>query len=101
LTGAGARLLSQSGRGVKGVAERNDQFGSDLRILNFGKSGAADLAVYIRHESVNGVPDAGAVGVFYGSSNGVTVNDQVWHQNVPGISGAAEQGDQFGVMCCQ
>ena len=42
-------------------------------------------------------PNGGMVHVLYGSSNGLTTsNAQMWHQDVAGVPGIVESGDQFG-----
>jgi hypothetical protein len=46
---------------------------------------------------VNNVGDAGAVNVLYGTNWGLSaVNNQLWHQDSPGIEGTAERDDLFG-----
>jgi hypothetical protein len=67
---------------------------------DFNGDGFADLAVGVPGEDVNGMDHAGSVHVIYGSSHGLDgdhpVDDQVWHQEQPGIGGAAEAWDGFG-----
>ena len=105
LTATGDHFWNQNTSGVSGVAERDDRFGQSLAAANFGKSGYADLAVTARREGIDGVPNAGGVHVFYGSSAGVTVaGHQFWSQNTAGIADQAEpigtaeegEGEWFG-----
>lgn len=50
-------------------------------------------------ESVGMLPFAGAVHVLHGKRNGLTAKgDRLWHQDVDGIKGAAEAGDEFGIL---
>jgi FG-GAP repeat len=64
---------------------------------DFNGDGAADLAVGVPSEDVEGVVDAGAVNVIYGSGAGLDrPGNQFWHQDVSGIFDTAETGDQFG-----
>jgi hypothetical protein len=63
---------------------------------DFNGDGFEDLAVGSSHETIAGI-DAGAVNVLYGSADGITsTNDQLWHQNSPGIADSVETDDQFG-----
>jgi hypothetical protein len=64
---------------------------------DFNGDGVADLAVGVPGEDVDGIPDAGAVNVLYGSATGITAaGDQLFTQATPGVPGAAEAGDRFG-----
>ncbi|MCX4243617.1 FG-GAP repeat protein [Paraliomyxa miuraensis] len=59
---------------------------------DFDGDGYADLAISADDELLGGV-----VHVLYGSSGGATATgDQLWHQDSPGVLGAAEPGDAFG-----
>ena len=65
--------------------------------FDFNGDGYADLAVGVPLENVGARVDAGTVQVVLGSPTGPTAaGDQVWHQNRPGVLGAAERGDRFG-----
>jgi hypothetical protein len=66
-----------------------------IRIVNFGKNNAADLAVAVPGQTIVNQDNAGAVNVLYGSAHGATNVDQLWHQTVPGILDGAEKGDEF------
>lgn len=79
------------------AAETGDRFGSALSAWSFGKGARADLAIGVPFEDVGSISNAGAVVVLYGAIGGLSVaGNQQWHQNVGGIAGAAESGDQFG-----
>lgn len=91
-------IWSQNHAGIKGVAENGDQFGFSVAWGDFNGDGFDDLAAGAPYEGVSGEPDAGAVNVLYGNpGNGLeAVNDQIWHQDSPGIKGVPEKNDYFG-----
>ena len=71
----------------------------DALYADFNGDGFSDLAVGAPSEDVGTVPDAGAVSVFYGGSNGLQAaspDDQFWNQDVIEVRGVAQPGDQFG-----
>jgi hypothetical protein len=89
LTTIGAQLLTQAG----GATELNDAFGGELAAGDFDDDGFADLAASVSGEDVGSVPDAGAVSVLPGSSNGLTtVGGRLFTQ----VGGAVETEDFFG-----
>lgn len=93
------QLLSQNSPGVDDTSESNDHFGGPLASSDFNGDGYGDLAVGIPGEDIGGKANAGAVQVFYGSSSGLQAsspNDQIWHQNVPGVEESNEVGDSTG-----
>ena len=105
LTAAGNQFWNQNsvqgGVPILGAAEQLDFFGTSLAAGDFNGDGCADLAVGVPGESVEGVTDAGAVNVLYGSPEGLTAaGNQLWHQNsVQGgvaIEGVVEGSDNFG-----
>lgn len=69
------RFLHQDVNGVDDVAEARDMFGAALAIGDFGRSAQGELAVGIPGEGLS-VPRQGAVAVFYGSSFGVSLDDE-------------------------
>jgi len=55
------------------------------------------LVIGVPLEDIDTVSNAGAVNVLYGAALGLSgEGDQFWHQDVSGVVGAAEEGDQFG-----
>jgi disulfide bond formation protein DsbB len=97
LTDVGDQLWHQDTPGIQGTAEAFDDFGRALASGDFNGDGVEDLAVGVRFENIDGITNAGAVNVLYGSGGGLTdVGDQLWHQDSPGILGAAESSDLFG-----
>ena len=55
------------------------------------------LVIGVPLEDIDTVSNAGAVNVLYGAALGLsTEGNQFWHQDVSGVVGAAEEGDQFG-----
>ncbi|MGH2556769.1 MAG: FG-GAP repeat protein, partial [Actinomycetota bacterium] len=69
---------------------------------DFNGDGFADLAVGVPQEGINdarGNIMSGAVNVLYGSAGGLQADspdDQVWHQNSPGVQDVAEGLELFG-----
>ncbi|MFL6053325.1 MAG: FG-GAP-like repeat-containing protein [Actinoallomurus sp.] len=68
LTGAGSQAVSQSTSGVPGAAEKNDEFGWTVSMLNVNSDGWADLLAGAPLE--NGTD--GAVSLLKGTAKGVT-----------------------------
>jgi hypothetical protein len=89
----------QDSPNVEDQAEDIDLFGSALAGADFNDDGFADLAIGVQLEDVDGIFDAGAANVLYGSLGGLQTTapaDQFWHQNSPDVEGGAEDGDLFG-----
>jgi hypothetical protein len=64
-------------------------FGTALAIGDFNGDGIDDLAIGVPGEDVDGISNAGAVNVLYGSAGGLrSVDDQLWQQGTAGIAGA-------------
>ena len=64
---------------------------------DFNGDGFADLPIGIPLESVGSVQSAGAVALLYGTVNGlVGADNELWHQNRPGVLDEVEANDQFG-----
>jgi hypothetical protein len=94
-------LLSQpSASWIPGAEgpEAYDRFGSALAAADFNADGAGDLAIGVPYEDLGTeVIDAGMVNVIVGRRDvGFWGVAQHWHQDSPGIGGAAEGGDLFG-----
>lgn len=97
LVGPGSQLFHQGSEGVVSDPETPDSFGFALAAGDFNNDGPADLAIGVPLESVDVIPNAGAINVLYGSSSGlVGPGSQLFHQDVDGIGSSAEDGDQFG-----
>ena len=92
-----AQLWTQDSSGIEGTEEANDLFGYALAAGDFNGDYRDDLAIGVPGEDVNGIVDAGAVNVIYGSVSGLTsANDQLWHQDVASVEGVAASYDYFG-----
>jgi hypothetical protein len=90
-------LWHQNRPGIKGGAETGDSFGAALMVGDFNGDGTDDMVAGVPGESIGAVAGAGAVSVIYGSNAGLTsVDNDMWHQNSPGIAGVVEAGDSFG-----
>ncbi len=94
----GHQLWTEDSPGVDDDAEADDLFGWAMAAGDFDGDGAADLAVGVPAEDVNGIVNAGAVHLLYGSGSRLVSsrNDQIWHQNSGLIQESAEIGDNFG-----
>jgi hypothetical protein len=93
------QLWTQDSSGVGGRAEAGDGFGSALAGADTNADGFGELAVGVPLEDVGSDRDGGAVGVLYGTEDGLQAaspDDQLWTQDSPGVGGAAEAGDRFG-----
>jgi len=94
------QFFTQDSPNVEGVAEDGDFFGRSLAAGDFNGDGFDDLAIGAPGEDLGNVGDAGAVHVLYGVGAGLspttTPNDELWHQDVPGIGSSGEEGDWFG-----
>ncbi|GAB4530927.1 MAG: hypothetical protein Tsb0014_14040 [Pleurocapsa sp.] len=97
LTATDSQLWTQNSSGISGSAEELDLFGTSLTAGDFNGDKIKDLAIAAANEDLGDIEGAGAVNIIYGSSSGLTATDsQVWTQNSPGISGDAEDFDNFG-----
>lgn len=99
------QFLHEDTSGVKGEAEPggvsngSEEFGTAVAMGDFGESSAADLAVGTPGQDVDGVIDAGAVTVLYGSKEKKrlsTSGEKIFDQNTSGIRDEAEEFDGFG-----
>ena len=90
LTGTGAQAMSQDFAGVPGVAEAKDRFGGQLRLLDYGKDGKADLAVSAPDENDGN----GAVWYFAGAATGLTTDGV--RSFAPGDVGSPAAAAGFG-----
>jgi hypothetical protein len=79
------------------AANENDHFGSVLAAGNFHGGSAADLVVGIPFKDLPGTKDSGAVALVPGSSTKLKGSgSQQLSQDLEGVGGASENGDQFG-----
>ena len=79
-------------------SENIDYFGQVLAAGDFNGDGAADLAVGVPGQDVDGKLDSGAVQILYGTSpqGFVPTGTQLWHQDSLSVAGYAEEADLFG-----
>ena len=94
LTTSRSQLWTQDSAGVEGSARLGNVFGESLSLARLNPDGQADLAV-----GAPGDLTGGSVTVLLGSATGLTtagVGGTRYHQDIPGIPGAAEAGDRFG-----
>jgi hypothetical protein len=87
--GVGTRLLQTRWQAGD---EAGDRFGTALAAGDFNADGYADLAIGTPGEAV-GTVKAGAVGVFYGSANGLDKSRGFDQNDIGRLDGA---GDEFG-----
>jgi hypothetical protein len=82
---------------IAGACEIGDRFGESLASADFDRDGYDDLAVGVPREDLGSTREAGVINVLYGAGFGLgSSRNQMWHQNVSGIGGAAEAFDRFG-----
>jgi hypothetical protein len=97
LTASGNQFWHQNSSGIADVAETYDYFGSALATGDFDGDGYDDLAVGVPREDLGSIHDAGVVNVIYGSASGLDdADNDIWHLDIPGITGSANAVDQFG-----
>jgi hypothetical protein len=89
---------------VEGALEAGDRFGHSVEAADFDGDGYDDLAVGIPSETHgsggSAIIFAGAINVFYGSSNGIDANlfqpAPIWHQDSSGILDEPEFAERYG-----
>jgi hypothetical protein len=95
LSAASRQFLVQGREGLFGTAEVADRFGSVLTAWNWGRGGAADLAIGVPSEALGTTLYAGVVQILYGATGGVGFGgQQLFDQGAFGLS--VEAGDSFG-----
>lgn len=72
LTATGNQIWHQNSTGIEDTAENADLFGKSLGVADLNGDGIDDLAIGVPGEDVNGIVNAGAVNILYGSTNGLT-----------------------------
>lgn len=86
--------LSQASKGVRGSAEKGDEFGSDVVLGDLDRDGYDDLVVGAPGEDA----DRGRVTVVYGGAEGYrTSGGMIYDQDTKGVPGKAEKRDRFGL----
>ena len=97
LNGIASKEFHQNVSGIPGSVEAGDQFGFALSSADFNNDGYTDLAIGAPYEDIGSLSSAGSVIVINGSLTGLNANStSEWHQNISGINGTAEAGDEFG-----
>jgi len=82
---------------IEGFLDKDDNFGYSLASGDFNDDGYEDLAIGVPYEMINNISDAGAVNIIYGSNMQLSyIGDQLWSQDVAGMSGTSESKDHFG-----
>jgi hypothetical protein len=91
------QLWSQDSKGIKGVVEAGDRFGSSLVTYDEDDDGFDELVIGIPYEDVGSVVDAGSVLMLYGSSRGLTSKDVEFNRSGDGdFAGAIDANARFG-----
>ncbi len=93
------QVVSQDTSLVVDQAENSDRFGAVIVAADFDGAAADDLAIGVPaedHETDPARTDGGAVARLRGV-NGITAQqNQLWHQNLPGVPDFVEDGDRAG-----
>jgi hypothetical protein len=65
-------------------------------------NGRDDLAIGMGGYDISGTNNVGAVQIAYGSATGLKakLSANLYHENTPGVAGAAEEDDAFGAWLC-
>ncbi|WP_420037638.1 FG-GAP repeat protein [Streptomyces sp. cg28] len=95
------QTLNQDTPGVRGTAESDDHFGAALTAADVNGDGRDDLIAGAPGEAIGDRAGAGAATLLLGGPKGLldaggTGHSVAFHQNTPGVPGAAEPGDAFG-----
>ncbi len=84
------------GTELQDPAEAGDLFGRALAAGDLDADGFDDLAVGVPEEDL-AFAGSGAVHVLYGAVKGINPGEnQLWHQDTPGVAGEAESNDLYG-----
>ena len=98
LTASGDQIFHQDTPFFEDVAEDYDHFAESLSAGDYNGDGYLDLSIGVPSEDVAGKHGAGQVHVLFGSSGGLTTDDQILlHQDsVAGFASPVESYDHFG-----
>lgn len=97
LSATGSDAFYQGGGSTSNSYEDDDSFGFSMTAGDLDGDGYDDLVVGVPREDWGTVPDAGMIHVFWGSSTGVSDNDQFISQDNINLAGNVEDYDQFGL----
>ena len=91
-------VLHQDSRGVAGINEAGDGWGTSLASGDLNGDGYDDVLVGAPFEDVGSDVNAGAVTVLFGGPRGLSgAGSELIHQDSPGVPGVGEAGDGFGM----
>lgn len=104
ITATGSQLFAMPSSGIANntgagttPAAANAQFGYSLATGDFNGDGRSDLAIGIVGQTVDGLANAGAVTVLFGSPAGLTGSGgQTWTQTSVANGGVAQANARFG-----
>ena len=97
LASTGVQIWSRSTYLIVGIAEFGDHFGSALATGDINGDGCDDLAIGVPDDDIDGISNAGAIQVIYGSQGGLTAAGNQWgFESYAGIPGGLETNDRFG-----
>jgi len=97
LKGVGSQFWSQNSPGINGASETFDNCGASLASGDINRDGFADLVWGCPGEDVDGVENAGAVNVLFGSAAGLTATgNRFLSEDTPGLPGDLGADDRCG-----
>ncbi|MFH8794149.1 FG-GAP and VCBS repeat-containing protein [Streptomyces sp. NPDC017941] len=91
--------FTQNTSGVPGSGEKGDNFGHEFDLGDINGDGNLDLVVGAPGETIDGVPDSGAVTVLYGAADGSGITGRgakLLTQDTPGVPDSDEKHDFLG-----
>ncbi|MFD8571404.1 FG-GAP and VCBS repeat-containing protein [Streptomyces sp. NPDC059639] len=96
---SGVQTIDQDTAGVPGGGENGDAFGAELDLGDVNGDGRLDLVVGTPGEDLDGITNAGAITVLYGSADGSGITGtgaKFYSQDTPGVPNSNEKNDYFG-----